>query len=218
MTIDAKQMIESMRQKGVEFDFSKHLEFSFEEGLTTFRNSRLLIFDANAIGLLRQNLIVELGVEQAREFFLRFGYQHGFSDLRQMKVSFEYKDDAELLCMGPLLHTYEGIVKAIPKDLKFNFKTREFYFTGIWKNSYEADQHRAFNTISNEPVCWSLAGYASGWSTAFFGSPLLAIEPCCVGMGDDHCEWLIQPPSKFGPEAAPYIEALKIFWDPSSLK
>ena len=30
-----------------------------------------------------------------------------------------------------------------------------------------------------------------------------------MGMGHDHCEWLIQPVKKWGPEAKPYIEALE---------
>ncbi len=51
-------------------------------------------------------------------------------------------------------------------------------------------------------------GYASGWCTAFLGRPLLAIEPLCVGKGDDHCEWLIQPPDVWGDAAGPYIKAL----------
>jgi hypothetical protein len=52
-------------------------------------------------------------------------------------------------------------------------------------------------------------GYASGYGTAFFGSPVIAIEQACVGMGNDHCEWWIQPPSVWGNKAVPYLEALK---------
>ena len=63
-----------------------------------------------------------------------------------------------------------------------------------------------------EPVCWTLMGYASGWCTAFFGTPLLAIEPLCVGKGDDRCEWEIQPLDAWGDKAAPYVKALKEFW------
>ncbi len=196
-----------------DFDLSKELKFDHEEGIVRFGSSRVVIFDANAMGLLRQNLIVELGVDRAREFFLRFGYQNGFSDFRQMKMSGEYSSEIELLKMGPIMHTWEGIVKAIPDELRYDRDKGEFYFTGIWKNSYEAEQHRAFNTVSEEPVCWSLTGYAAGWSTAFFGSPLLAMETKCVGMGHDECAWLIQPPAEFGAEAMTYIEALKIFWD-----
>ena len=87
----------------------------------------------------------------------------------------------------------------------------EFYFTGVWTNSYEAEQHLTFNDNSHEPVCWSVMGYASGWCSAFFGSKVIAIEPVCMGKGDDHCEWKIQPPQAWGEEALPYIEALKEF-------
>ena len=36
---------------------------------------------------------------------------------------------------------------------------------------------------------------------AFFGSPAIAIEPLCVGKGDAHCKWLIQPPAVWGDKA-----------------
>jgi len=83
------------------------------------------------------------------------------------------------------------------------------YFTGTWTNSWEAEQHLSYFPPSHEPICWTLMGYASGWSTAFFGSPLLAIEPRCVGKGDDSCGWLIQPPKAFGKEAGPYLAAIE---------
>jgi len=212
LTTTSLQSGDKIRLKAADFDFCRELQFNRDEGIATFRNSRILIFDANSIGLLRQNLIVELGWDKAREFFLRFGYQNGFSDFQQIKLSCEYENETELLSLGPIMHTWEGIVKAVPTSLKFDRETGDFSFTGIWKNSYEAEQHKAFNTVATEPVCWSLAGYAAGWCTAFFGSPLLAVEPKCVGMGHTHCEWLIQPPQAFGAEALPYIKALKIFW------
>ena len=87
-----------------------------------------------------------------------------------------------------------------------------FYFSGIWTNSYEAEQHLSYNPLTTEPVCWSLVGYASGWSTAFFGLPLIAIEPFCVGKGDDHCEFIIQTPEAWGTVAEPYLAAYQQFY------
>ncbi|MDA8213055.1 MAG: XylR N-terminal domain-containing protein [Clostridia bacterium] len=197
--------------KATDFNFAKDLQFDLATGMTTFKDSRLVIFDANAIGLLRQNLIKELGMSKARELFLKFGYQHGYSDFMQMKINYQFETEMDLLASGPVIHTWEGIVQATPNELRFNRATGEFYFTGVWTNSYEAEQHLTFNEISREPVCWTLMGYASGWCTAFFGSKLIAVEPVCVGKGDDHCEWKIQPPSAWGDEARPYIEALKQF-------
>ncbi|MBU1100806.1 MAG: XylR N-terminal domain-containing protein [Bacteroidetes bacterium] len=198
--------------KATDFDLSKDMNFDIDQGITSFKDSRLVIFDANSIGLLRQMLIETEGVEKARDLFLKFGYQNGYSDFLQMKTNYEFDSEMDLLASGPVIHTWEGIVHAQPKEVKVDPVTREFFFTGVWSNSYEAEQHLSFYDHSEDPVCWTLMGYASGWCTAFWGSPLIAIEPVCVGKGDDHCEWKIQPPEKWGSEADVYIKAYEKFW------
>jgi hypothetical protein len=199
--------------KATDFDLSKEIRFNPESGITSFRNSRLLIFDADALGLLRQKLTIELGLSRTREFFLKFGYQHGYSDFMQMKINYKFETEMDLLASGPVIHTWEGIVQATPKEIRFDRTRGEFYFTGAWTNSYEAEQHLSFNPPAAEPVCWSLMGHASGWCTAFFGSPVIAIEPLCVGKGDAHCEWLIQPPAVWGDKAQPYLTAYQSFYN-----
>jgi hypothetical protein len=197
--------------KATEFDLSKDLRFDLNTGITTFRDSRLVILDANAMGLLRQKLLEMLGWEKARTLFLRFGYQNGHADFIQMKLAYEFDSEMDLLASGPVIHTWEGIVHASPKEVRFNRETGEFFFNGRWTNSYEAEQYLCFNDTAKEAVCWTLMGYASGWATAFFGRRLIALEPLCAGKGDSHCEWLIQPPSAWGKEAQPYIQAYEEF-------
>ena len=198
-----------------DFNLQKDLNFDFEQGRTLFKDSRLVIFDANAIGLLRQNLIDEIGFEKARDFFLKFGYQHGYSDFMQMKINYSFSSEIELLASGPVIHTWEGIVSAQPMEIFFDREKDEFFFTGKWINSYESEQHLCFNNIADEPVCWSLMGYATGWCSAFFGKLVVAIEPVCVGKGDSHCEWKIQRPDAWGEIAEPYV---KIFNEIQSSK
>jgi hypothetical protein len=192
-----------------DFNLSKDIQFSPDTGITTFRDSRLVLFDANAVGLLRQQMVESMRLQKARELFLRFGYQNGFADFLQMKLNYSFNSEMDLLASGPVLHTWEGIVKATPNRIEFDRAKGTFLFGGVWLNSYEAEQYLSFNEQSDEPVCWSLMGYASGWCTAFFGAPLVAYETMCMGKGDDHCEWIIQPPGKHGPEAAPIVAALK---------
>ena len=198
--------------KAAEFDLSKEILFDFAKGVTSFRNNRLVIFDANAIGLLRQTLVEELGWERARRIFLRFGYQNGYADFMQMKINYNFDSEMDLLASGPVIHTWEGVVNAAPTAIRYDRESGDFFFTGVWTNSYEAEQYLSYNENAGEPVCWSLMGYASGWCTGFFNKPLIAIEPVCMGKGDNHCEWLIQPPQVWGEEAKPYIEALESFW------
>jgi hypothetical protein len=195
--------------KATDFSLSEDLRFDTEKGVISFRNKRLVIFDANAIGLLRKNLIKEFGMLKARELFLRFGYQQGFTDFVQIKNNYKFDTEMDLLISGPVIHTWEGIAGVIPEEIEFNRADGTFYFTGIWENSYEAEQHISSLNMSDEPVCWTLMGYGSGWCTAFFGSTVIAIEPLCVGKGDDRCEWCIQPPAAWGEKCRPYIDALK---------
>jgi hypothetical protein len=192
-----------------DFDHSRDLKFSPQEGRNTFGQSRLVIFDANAIGVLRQNLIGVLGFDKAREFFLMFGFQHGYSDFLQMKLACQFDSEMDLLASGPVIHSWEGIVNATPTEIRFDRGTGDFFFTGGWRNSYEAEQHLLFNGAAAEPVCRSLMGYASGWCTAFFGSLIIGIEPQCVGKGDANCGWKLQPPSAWGEEAKIYVEAYR---------
>ena len=197
--------------KATDFNLAKDLKFDIAEGNVTFKQNRLVIFDFNSIGLLRQQVIETIGIEKARVLFLKFGYQNGYSDFLQMKNSYQFDTEMDLLASGPVIHTWEGIVHAAPKEISFDRLTGQFYFSGTWTNSYEAQQHLMYNDISKEPVCWSLMGYASGWCTAFFGKKLIAVEPVCLGKGDDVCEWLIKPEGEWGTEANFIINALKDF-------
>jgi len=202
--------------KATDFDFSADLKLNADTGIATFHDTRLLIFDADAIGLLKQEISEELGWRRARDLILRFGYQNGYSDHLQLRINHTFDTEQDLLASGPVIHTWEGIVHAAPLEISFSREDGSFRFSGVWTNSYEATQYLTFNEVAKAPVCWSLMGYAAGWSTAFFGHPLVAIEPVCVGMGNDHCEWLIQPPAAWGPEAKPYIRALERFWSESN--
>lgn len=198
--------------KAVDFNLQKEINFDFDKGITSFKSNRLLIFDADSMGLLRQNLINMLGILQAKKFFLKFGYQKGFADFLQTKIYYDFDSDIELLHTGPVLHTWEGIVKAVPNEIVLDREKGIFNYTGTWINSYEAEQHLAYNQLSEDPVCWTLMGYASGWCTAFWGEPVIANETQCAGMGADDCKWLIKPLNECGGEVKSHISAFKEFW------
>lgn len=201
--------------KATDFNLPQEISFNRETGITSFKNTRLLLFDAEAIGFLRQRLMEEMGTDRARGFFLKLGYQNGYADFMNMKVNYKFDTEMDLFASGPVLHTWEGLVHATQKEFRCDRESGEFYFSGIWTNSYEAEQYLSYNPLATEPVCWSLVGYASGWATAFFGSPLIAIEPSCVGKGDNHCAWIVQAPEKWGAVAKPYLAAYQQFYQPA---
>jgi hypothetical protein len=128
----------------------------------------------------------------------------------QMEAEFgeKFVSEIDLLASGPVIHTFEGVVNATPKEIKINRSTGECYFTGVWKNSFQGEQFLFHHHPEGKAVCQQLTGYASGWCTAFFGKPILAIEPLCIGKGDPVCEWFLQPVDKWvgNEEAAPFVK------------
>ena len=158
-----------------------------ESGVIRFKHRRMLIFDADAMGLLRKELVETLGLERARRILTRFGYACGYRDALTSKELFDWQNDADWLAAGPRLHTLQGIVQA--RQLRLQMDKGGGFLEGEteWLHSYEAEQHLKHIGQSDSPVCWTLTGYASGHSTAVFGSEVCCFEKECVGKGDARC-------------------------------
>jgi hypothetical protein len=198
--------------KAEDFDLKSDLKYGVRDGVNVFKTNRMVTFNADAIGLLRQQLIDAVGKEDARTLLLRFGFQSGYADFLQMQKGYDFDTEGDLLEVGPAMHTQEGVVAVEPTEMDYDRETGDFYFRGLWHNSYEAQQHVVHNGESENPVCWSLVGYGSAWCSGFMGEPVLELEERCVGMGDDVCEWVIKPIDEWGAEADPYLDALEDFF------
>jgi two-component system, NtrC family, response regulator HydG len=163
------------------------LQINEAAGTIYFKNRRMLIFDADAMGLLRRELIERLGVSGARKTLARFGYARGFRDAMTSKELFEWETVEDWWRAGTRLHALEGITDSHPLLHEFNTETGVFYAEGRWTTSYEAEQHLKHIGKSDTPVCWTLTGYASGYTTAVFGREVFYFETACVGRGDPQC-------------------------------
>ena len=198
--------------KSDDFDLKADLQYGAEPGVNSFRNNRMVIFNAKSMGLLRQQLIETLGVEEARKTLFRFGFQSGYSDFLSIDKNYDFDTPEELLKAGPKIHTDKGLVKVEAHEMEYDKDESVFHFDGSWHNSYEAEQHIIYNGEADVPVCWSLTGYASAWCSGFSEIPVLAMESRCEGMGDEHCEWSVKPIDEWGEEAEPYINAIMDFF------
>ena len=158
-----------------------------ESGVISFQHRRMLIFDADAMGLLRQELIEALGLERARHLLTRFGYACGYRDALTSKELFDWKSDSDWWAAGPRLHMLEGIVQVRLLRSQVGKDAGVFDVEAEWLHSYEAEQHLRHIGQSDAPVCWTLTGYASGHSSAVFGSEVCCFETECVGKGDARC-------------------------------
>ena len=205
---DQGAMLPSAAMKIADFDLKGMLDFQPSSGKLLLGGDRMLLFRQDAFAALRKLLFEQLGEELARALLMQFGYRCGHGDHHALTTRYTWDTELDEMSAGPVMHTWEGIVHVEPTLLEFDKAAGRFHMRGIWRNSYEAEVHRHEFGPSERPVCHSLTGYASGWATAFFGAPLLAIEPTCVAKGDSRCSFLIRPASQFGPEAEPWRQAL----------
>jgi rsbT co-antagonist protein RsbR len=195
--------------KTSDIDFGRMLQYSPDKGQLFLGEDRMLLFRQDSLATLRGLLFDQLGGALARSIFARFGYRCGQGDFEMLSKRYQWDSEMELMGAGPVMHCWEGIVRSEPTKMEFDRSKGTFEHTGIWRNSYEAEIHLRQFGRSSEPVCHSLAGYASGWGTAFFGKPLIAIETKCMGMGDAHCEVDMRPAEAWTPVADPWKRALE---------
>jgi predicted hydrocarbon binding protein len=187
--------------RAADLDIHELLHFLPEGGIITFAGERVLLLDAVALGLLRKELIQTLGSTAARVVLTRFGYAHGWRVAETLRKGFPWDNEDEWRAAGARLHTIQGLVRAEVTRASVSTAAAE----GIWHDSYEAEQHLLHLGQADEPVCWTLVGFASGYMSCVYGKEIIAIEDRCRGKGDAICRAVVRSKEEWGPELATYL-------------
>ncbi|GAB4400567.1 MAG: sigma-54-dependent Fis family transcriptional regulator [Rhodoferax sp.] len=147
----------------------------------------MLLLHTAALGALRRELIKTIGRDATRRLMLRSGYAAGLADARLARQVRPNADLYEAFAVGPQLHMLEGAVQVTPE--RFEYDTQTGHYVGVyrWDHSWEADTHVHDFGPQTEPVCWMLTGYASGYTSGFFGQPIYYREVQCEACGQRHC-------------------------------
>ena len=173
-------------------DLMARLHFAPSEGRIWLDDQRMQLIHTSAMGVLRRELIESLGVEQARGLLTRMGYSSGVVDAelaRKLRPGL----DTGCFVAGPQLHALEGIVQVELVKMEMDIERGKYYGEFIWRNSSEDEQHVRVYGIGAEPACWMQIGYASGYTSAFMGRPVLFREIECRSTGNDHCRIVGKP-------------------------
>ncbi len=164
------------------------------EGILRFDGHRMMLLSATAFGHLRAELIHSLGTGIARGLLKRLGYQAGFHDgyalaLRHPGLSLE-----EQMHLGTVLHQKEGIARidTDEENTRVDLDKGVLQISSRWHNSLEAEQHVARFGHTRQPVCWMLAGYASGHLSFLFQRTAIAHERQCAAEGHAHCSFIVR--------------------------
>lgn len=184
-----------------------------EKGKNYLKNMRILILNAEALGVLRKDLICTLGTERAKGFLIRYGYACGYTDAISTMRDFPLQNETDTYYLGLLFHTWVGMAHAIPEEVQCRKEKQKWFCTGTWSNSYEAEHHLKHFGPSTEPVCWTLTGYAGGFRTAYFGERVIYKEISCVAKGDPQCRFVGKTLGEWGDEILsdlPYYQETKL--------
>ena len=168
-------------------DLLQQIRFENDAGKIWLDEQRMLLIHSSVMGLLRQELIQTMGVERAKGFLMRFGYHSGWRDAELARKVRPEMTPEEAFMVGPQLHAIRGMVKVTPVSLNFDAERGYFDASFDWFNSHEVEAHLANYGKSDVPVCWTLIGYASGFSTFYMNRPIIFRETQCAGTGADHC-------------------------------
>jgi len=163
------------------------LDFRPDQGIIRLHEQRVVILSAAAMGLMRKELVDTIGLEAARRVLLRFGFADGYHDAVNLRARSTWTNPIDGLRAGATLHTLEGIVRVDLRRVDYDESTGRFEEEVAWHDSYEAEQHLHHYGKSADPVCWSLAGYHSGFVTACLGREVYFREVACAGQGDRSC-------------------------------
>ena len=167
-----------------DLNISKSAPFTYQS-----IDQRMITIPSSALGTLRQELIETLGIERAKVFLLRYGWNCGASDGANMK-ELKWDNDLDLLLAGPKMHSLHGHVQVETLISQLDIQKGTVHFEGNWFQSYEAEEHLKLFGTSEQPACHTLVGYASGYLSTIMGKKVITKETECIATGDEHCHWI----------------------------
>ena len=194
--------------KASDLNLRELLEFNDDGGPIGFAGHRSILMDTVALGLLRGELMQAVGVAGARGILTRMGYAHGWRTADSLKSGFAWDDEREWRVAGGRVHHLQGVANIEPV-IEPRGEPPPFA-EAVWHDSYEADQHLLHFGQSDEPVCWSLIGFASGYMSRVNGKEIYCIEDRCRGRGDAVCHIVGRTREEWGSKAdefLPYFQA-----------
>ena len=168
-------------------DLSSQIRFVTPEGKIWLGEQRMLLMQLSSLASFRREMISLIGVERAKGFFLRLGYQSGLKDAELARKLRPDSSEPEIFLAGPQLYALKGLVKVRLLEMDIDVQDGRFNVEAEWINSFEVEICQTELGLMDEPACWTVLGYACGYSSAFMGREIIFQEVSCRGCGDEKC-------------------------------
>jgi len=191
-----------------DLDLRELFEGSPDGAVHQFAGHRALILDASAVGVLRSYLIETLGVRGARGILTRFGYALGWRTATVARTAVPWESENEWKRAGGRIHQLTGMLRVEPIVHPDDDPDAPFA-EALWHDSFEADEQLLHHGVADEPACFILTGFASGYSSAVNGREydVVFVEDRCRARGDAQCHIIARTRAQWGPaieEIIPY--------------
>ncbi|KGR74119.1 V4R domain-containing protein [Ureibacillus sinduriensis] len=161
---------------------------------TIYHSDKKISTTSVTLGLLRKELISNLGMKRAKAFLLRYGWNLGVAYAKKWLQNPANLED--MLTKGDLLKIQTGQTSkmAAERTLKTNVDGKVVYIfsTGKWTDSIEVKEHIKNFGLSTTPVCHTQAGISSGFVTMMTNRKVYCKEVKCRAMGHDECAYEIR--------------------------
>lgn len=174
-------------------DLTSLIHFQSTKGKIWLGEQRMLLLQVSAMANFRREMISTLGIERAKGFFLRMGFQSGLKDAELAWKLRPNASEYDMFLAGPQLHSLKGLVKVRPTEVDIDKECGRFYVEMEWIDSFEVEICQTELGQMQDPVCWTLLGYACAYSSAFMGREIIFKEVSCRGCGGDKCRVIGKP-------------------------
>ena len=169
-------------------DLLDHLAFDPSHGTIWLRDTRMVMLFGDGFSELRNDLIDQIGLKKTQIAFSRLGYTQGLLAYASASQIRDKKTLDALLAAAPQLQGLLGFHDApIAQQLEYDIPKGTFYSDTTTTASLEAEAHVQRYGIGTATACWHHCGYASGFSSALMGKPILMKEVECIAAGHSRC-------------------------------
>ncbi|ATW03325.1 MAG: sigma 54-interacting transcriptional regulator [Parasphingorhabdus sp.] len=168
-------------------DLTSRLRFSPEQGRIWRDSERCVLLSNSALTMLRNELVVQLGLVKARRLFWELGFAEGSRCAVEAKHLRPGSSFLDAFAVGPQAHAVTGFGWTEIETLETDTENGHFEGRFLVHDSIEAGIHLATEGVHTDPVCWLQTGFASGFASTFAGQPIIMREIECQGMGHPAC-------------------------------
>ncbi|WP_045115403.1 sigma 54-interacting transcriptional regulator [Plesiocystis pacifica] len=170
---------------------------------------RVMTLDPGALGSLRHSLVSQFGLRTARNLLTRAGHDAGTRAARRVlresprSATATHDLDARRRVLATLQRLQGMATLEYLDEGQRESATALLEIT--WHHSYEQEQHVEHLGQSDSGVCWMLCGFISGFLSAIFERPLIAVEDQCMGKGDALCRTRVETRQQLQSEGHPVL-------------